>query len=183
MLRSWLLICVLTLLTGHGTSVAAQVTATAPEVEAAFLYNFARFVRWPDEALTGAVAFPICVLGRDPVEQMLAPTIAGKKVGDLPIVTIRLDSPSRATGCRILFISSSEHTHVEEVLDGLKGTGVLTVADIDDFASRGGMIRFRLDGPRMRLDVNIEAAEAAHLKISSQLLKLANIVPDEGGAP
>jgi len=175
--------CVLVVALGRTAPVAAQVMATEPEVKAAFLYNFARFVRWPEETLARAAAFPICVLGRDPIEPMLASAIAGKRVGDLPIVTKRLDAGSSPSDCRILFISSSAENHLDEVLKDVRGAGVLTVADIDDFAERGGMIRFRLDGKRMRLDVNIEAAEGAHLKISSQLLKLANIVPEEGGAP
>lgn len=163
-------------------SLDAQVMATEPELKAAFLYNFARFVRWPDATLKRSAEFPICVLGHDPLEPAIESTIAGKRVGELPIVSKRLDDASPTADCRILFIGSSVHGQLQEVLDRVKGSDFLTVADVENFAERGGMIRFRLDGARMRLDVNVEAAEEARLKISSQLLKLARIVP-EGGAP
>jgi hypothetical protein len=62
------------------------------------------------------------------------------------------------------------------VLDSLKGRPILTVGDTDRFAGRGGMIRFVTDRNRIRLRINLEAATAANLKISSKLLRPAEIV-------
>jgi hypothetical protein len=47
---------------------------------------------------------------------------------------------------------------------------------MDHFASRGGIVGFRVQGKTVRFDINIEQAEKAGLKMSSQLLKLARIV-------
>ena len=44
------------------------------------------------------------------------------------------------------------------------------------FASRGGMIRFVTDHNRIRLRINLEAARAANLTLSSKLLRPAQIV-------
>ena len=54
--------------------------------------------------------------------------------------------------------------------------GVLTVGDTADFASEGGIIGLRLDGERIRLSVNLTAAERAKVRISSRLLSLATII-------
>jgi hypothetical protein len=44
------------------------------------------------------------------------------------------------------------------------------------FAERGGMIHFIAERSRIRLKINLPAAEAAGLTISSKLLRAAEIV-------
>jgi hypothetical protein len=74
----------------------------------------------------------------------------------------------------------SEGDRPEEILAGLKRRPLLTVSDADGFAQRGGIIRFVTDRSRIRLQLNLEAAEAAHLTISSKLLRVAEIVTRTG---
>jgi len=50
------------------------------------------------------------------------------------------------------------------------------VGETSNFLSDGGMIRFHVDEDRIRFDINLEAAEASHLQISSRLLLLASSV-------
>ena len=61
------------------------------------------------------------------------------------------------------------------LLDAVKSRGVLTVGETDDFTGLGGIISFRLDGPRVRIKVDLQTAEHARLRISSKLLSLAEI--------
>ncbi|MGH7821749.1 MAG: YfiR family protein, partial [Candidatus Binatia bacterium] len=79
-----------------------------------------------------------------------------------------------------LFVSASEDRWVPEILSELESDSVLTVGDREGFADRGGMINFRLSENRIRLDINVEATRRAGLRVSSQLLKLARIVPAGG---
>ena len=65
---------------------------------------------------------------------------------------------------------------------GFKGeqlftSAILTVSDRDGFTSEGGIIQFITDlkEKRIRLRINMAAAKAANLSISSKLLKLADI--------
>ena len=59
-------------------------------------------------------------------------------------------------------------------------TPVLTVGDVREFAASGGVLRFFLRDEQMRMEINLQAAEAAGLKISSRLLRIADLY--EGGA-
>ena len=52
----------------------------------------------------------------------------------------------------------------------------LAVGDFEGFARRGGIIRFATVGNKIRLRVNLAAAEQAKLTISSKLLRPAQIV-------
>ena len=154
------------------------------QVKAAFLYNFAKYVQWPPDgpaARTGT--FAITIVGQDPFGPSLDETLQGRTIGGLKIVIRRTAAAGELEASPIVFISDSERGQIPDILRRLEGAATLTVAEVDHFAERGGIIRFRMDGDRVRLDINPTAAERARLKISSELLKLARIVgpPPPGG--
>jgi hypothetical protein len=150
---------------------------TEYEVKAAYLYNFAKFVEWPPEALAGgAEPFVIAVVGNDPFGRTLDDLLATKTVQDRPLAIKRVATPEEAVRAHVAFVSASEQARLPRILQVLKNTSVLTVGDMPEFAERGGMIGFRMDGQKVRFDINPEPAEDARLRMSSQLLKLARIV-------
>jgi hypothetical protein len=50
------------------------------------------------------------------------------------------------------------------------------VSDLDNSARRGVMVRMLTENGKIRLRVNIDAVRAAHITISSNLLRAAEIV-------
>jgi hypothetical protein len=78
--------------------------------------------------------------------------------------------------CHILYISQSEASELDHVLEFLKGKPVLTVSDIEGSAPRGVMIRFVTEKNKIRLRINLETARAANLTLSSKVLRAAEIV-------
>ena len=146
------------------------------EVKAAFLYNFARFVEWPRDAKGDDGTFIVTVLGRDPFGSVLDNTLRGKTIDDKRVVVRRALRSEDVGRSQILFISDSEQDRLPAILKGLEAAPVLTVGEMNRFAERGGVIRFKLDEDRVRLEINVIAAERSGLRISSQLLKLARIV-------
>ena len=52
----------------------------------------------------------------------------------------------------------------------------LTVSDVDGFAERGGIIQLTTESGKIRLKINVIAAKASNLVISSKLLRSAEIV-------
>jgi hypothetical protein len=62
------------------------------------------------------------------------------------------------------------------ILTALDHRSLLTVADMDRGAERGVMIELATENNRIRLRINVEAARAAGLTISSNLLRPAEIV-------
>ena len=158
-------------LLGGRSAVAAP---TAQQVEAVFLFYFSQFVDWPPRAFAGERSpIVIGVLGTDPFGGALDQAVAGEQVNGRPIVVRRLKSIDEATGCHILYISSSESPQLPQILSTLKGRSVLTVSDLGDFVQSGGMIRFGLVDQRVRLFINARAAQAAGLTLSSKLLRAA----------
>jgi hypothetical protein len=152
----------------------------AYEVEAAFLYNFARYVEWPEAVDDGPLV--VGVLGEDPFGDVLDRTFAGKTVRNRPFKIRRLARVEDAARIQILFISQSEEGRLDAVLQTLRGAPVLTVSDIRDFATRGGIIGLRIEERKVRFDIDPDRASRAGLKLSSQLLKLARVVSSREGS-
>jgi len=154
--------------------LAQTESPTQPQVEAAFLYHFGKFVDWPPSAFEGDRApFRICVLGEDSFGGVLDQAMAGKKVGDRPIRVERMSSVTASSPCQILYVGPSQSARLSEVLKEIQGNHTLTVSDAPEFTDAGGMVAFVLVTNKVRFLINQDAANRAGLKISSQLLNLA----------
>jgi len=153
---------------------AQQSNASEYDVKAAYLYNFARFVEWPaaSPAATND-SFAICVLGQDPFGAALDAIVSGETIAGKSVLARRITKPRDAINCRILFISSAEESRLADILAALGNAGVLTVSDMPQFTSRGGMIQFVSDNKKIRFEVNLVRARTAELTLSSELLKVA----------
>ena len=165
------------LLLGAALLLKAQAPAFDEyQVKGAFLYNFAKFVVWPPGTFANYNdPIAICIVGQNPFGLTLDNMVQDKKVGDRAFVVRYLADTQQAKGCQILFIGAGEWKRVRAWLDALKGAPILTVGETDDFTSFGGVIAFQLKGPRVRIQIALEPAERAKLRISSKLLSLAVI--------
>ncbi|MFQ5639976.1 MAG: YfiR family protein [bacterium] len=154
--------------------------ATEYGIKAAFVFNFAKFVDWPDEAFVDATQpIVIGVVGRDPFGLNLVQTVRGKTVKGRNLVVKRFTRIEDLDFCNILYISSSEKKRMTRIFKKIKDSSVLTIGETKGFAYEGGMIHlFNMDN-KVRFEINVKTAERAGLKISSRLLKLAKIVEDD----
>jgi hypothetical protein len=160
----------------------ARAETASPEykLKAVFLFNFVRFVEWPPRAFaTSNSPVIIGVLGTDPFGKTLDQTVKGEIVNGHPVEVRRYKTVNEIKQCHVLFISASESARLSSIFDALKGRSILTVGDVNGFADKGGMVRFRKENNKIRFRINIEAAKAEDLSISSKLLQLADIVPEK----
>jgi len=151
--------------------------------KANYLANFSSFVEWPQEALASEKApFLICVFGDFPFGTSLAEITRGTTVHDRPVEIRWIRKPQELSSCQILFVSRSERKRYKQALDVVRGRTVLTVGETPEFLGAGGILSFSSQQGAVQFDVNLEAANKAHLKISSRLLALARRVVNQTGA-
>lgn len=151
----------------HGDSESAPIN----DVEAAYLFNFAKFVRWPNSVAGSPLI--ICIAGTDSFRQAVAGLVNGEKIGGREVQVNRVVSNEAIADCSILFVEVTERTRLASFLDAAKGKPVLTVSDAPDFLVRGGIIQFVLESDHVRFAINLDAADRNNLSLSSQLLKVA----------
>jgi hypothetical protein len=165
---------------GCGTVLAAAPSEY--QLKAVFLFNFAQFVEWPPQAFKAPDApFIICVLGQDPFGGDLDAAVRGEAIMGHPLVVKRYQSADEVEACQILFIGDSELGRLDRILGSLGHRAVLTVSDIDRSAEHGAVIQFTSAHNRLRLRINVAAAKAAGLTISSKLLRPSEIVEAREG--
>ena len=178
--RAWIAVVFLGLISPSATSLAdPSLPPTEYSIKAAYLYNFSKFIEWPSSEM-GTAPFCVGILGEDPFGKNLEAVFNGKTVQDKPIVIRHINTVAEAARCQIVFISSSEDERLDRLLNDLSETPVLTVGETSRFFQQGGMVGFQVIRHNVRFNINLRAAEEAKLKISSQLLKVANSVH---GAP
>ena len=158
-------------------SKAGSQVLQMPEylVKATFLYNFAKFTEWPDEAFEAPGSpLRICILGDGRFGDAFE-TIKSKTVGGRPLSIRFCGDVEESKGCHVLYIGYSEENHVSEILEKLDASTCLTVGDASGFVRSGGMLGFFLENNKVRFEANLSAIGRSRLSISSRLLKLARI--------
>lgn len=155
---------------------AAQAVARH-ELEAAFVYNFTKFVEWPAESFSPSdPRFHVCLVGEDPFGGVLDQLVEGETVKGRPIVVTRHRRARDARWCQILVLPGSEAPESLAAVPGVREGLVLTVGSSEEFLAAGGLVRFRVRGGRLRLEVNDPARERSRLRMSSKLLQLSDLV-------
>lgn len=156
---------------------SVPVDSVEMSVQAAYLYQFTRFVEWP--AADAGIPLVVCVIGHDPFGSTLDLAVQDRRVAGRRVTVRRLPDAEGATACSLAFLPAGEAARLPELQRAVRNQPVLLVGDVSGFARNGGMIGFFRDADRVRFEVNPAAAEGAGLRISSRLLGIARVV---GGA-
>lgn len=169
--------------TGLWLVVSAMPSALAQDsaeekrlLKAAFIYNFAKFTRWPDTVWgRGDDPLHLCIAGEDQVigalKQLGGKTIKGRNVSIRP-----LTEAHNPGDCHVLYVASSEQDQYLPIVDTMRNAPVLTVSEIPRFGRSGGIIELFQEKERIRFIVNQGASRMAGLKLNSRLLNLAVVI-------
>jgi hypothetical protein len=156
-----------------------QKIPSEERVKTAFLFNFVKFVDWPSGVFADNNSpVLIGIIGDDPLSGELEASLRGKNINGRKLIMRRIAWPGEIKGMHILMVCASESRAAQEILASVKGKPVLTIGEMDRFGQQGGIINFFIEEKKVRFEINIDAADKARLKISSQLLALARIIRD-----
>ena len=155
---------------------AQSATASEYQVKAVFIYNFTHFINWPEKAFDSQYdSFVIGIIGNDPIAQYVETAIANERVGSHVLRFERFNSIEDIGKCHILYVASKDPDEIREILEKVNGKNILTVGDTPNFVRWGGMVRFYTEEGRIRLQINNTIAKEEGLKISSKLLRVAQV--------
>lgn len=155
------------------------------QVKAAYLFNFLKFVEWPDDPGADPHGkWIIGFVGDTPISDELERLVEGKSVLGRDLQVRKFQPGDNLSACNILFIGESQKKRLPAILAALRGSSVLTVADMENFISAGGMVAFVVEDSRVKVAIDVAATGRARLRVSSKLLALAHIVggPERGAA-
>src|SRR5215475_4960417 len=90
------------------TAVSVPQKVSEYQVKAVYLFNFAKFVEWPPQALArDSSRFTICLMG-DPFEGALERIVEGEVLDGRSLVVQRVRPGEELRSCQILYVSPNE---------------------------------------------------------------------------
>lgn len=163
------------LLTGAWLDAAEPGPQAEYLLKSAFLYNIAKFVEWNDtDSGASAASMNICMTGH--LFGSSIDSIDGKTVQGRTVSIKYAGNFQEARGCQILFLETQDAKRTDEWLEAVAGRPILTVCDRPDCAQEGIMVNLQKRDDKIGIELNLDAVQRAHLKLSSQLIKLARLV-------
>jgi hypothetical protein len=154
-------------------SAAPERPPTEYEVKAAYIFYFAKFVNWSEEAFPHKKApLTIGIFDDREFDSLVATIVKDKTVQDHPISIKRLKADADLQGCHIIYISSSALKRTKTLIDSIRDLPALTITEADSHYKSKGIINLNVEGGKVQFEVDVAGAERAHLQISSKLLRL-----------
>lgn len=162
----WLtLLCILA-----GFMVPSHAQINEYDIKAMFLYNFLKYVEWPDAPQDNV--YRVGVIGNSGITQSLE-RLAASKRGDARKIEIVRMLPGTAQACHILFVPNSSSIDLQELSRRFQGQGVLVVTEYHRAPEKGAGINLVNIDSKVRFEIYIAAIKQSGLKVSSQLSNLA----------
>jgi hypothetical protein len=172
------LLILILLLASATTSLGADPeTLSEYQIKAGFFFAFTRFVEWPPEAFaTPTSPIVACIVGETPLTDLLTVVALGKLVNGRAVSITRVKPANDFHSCNLLFVSEAAERRTSEILARLKKTNTLTVGETPGFPLAGGMINFSIQDNKVKLEINLDAATRAGLKVNSKLIAVSRLV-------
>ena len=144
------------------------------EIHSAMLFNFMKYIQWPNESDGGD--FVLGILGEDDVFNTMKSRYDGKPKGSKKYVVKKLSSPTEAAGCSVVYIGKYKSKDFDEVKSAVTGKSILTITDSNNLGQKGSCINFKVIGGKLKFEINNNSVTEANLKVSSQLSSMAIMI-------
>lgn len=154
-----------------GPNLLAQDDKSVQLLHAQMIYNFLKYLQWPNEAEAGD--FVVGVLGEDEVLNSLKSIYEGKPRGAKKFTVRKLSQPSDAAECAVVYLGRGKNKEFETLKTVTAGKPILTVTDSNNLGQKGSCINFKVVDGKLKFELNQASIAATGLKVSSQLTTMA----------
>jgi hypothetical protein len=144
------------------------------EIHAAMLFNFVKYVQWPDESAGGE--FVIGVMGEDNVLATLKSWYDGKPKGSKKYVIKKLASASEAGTCHVVYLGKAKSKEFDGIKGSVAGRPVLTITDGNGLGQKGSCINFKVMDGKLKWELNQSTFGSSNLKVSGQLSSMSILI-------
>jgi hypothetical protein len=144
------------------------------EIHAAMLYNFIKYVQWPNETEPGE--FVVGVIGDENIFNTLKTWYDGKPKGNKKYSIRKLESAQDAAGCQVVYLGKSKNREFENVKTSTAGKSVLTITDGNGLGQKGSCINFKVIDGKLKFELNQGTLNSSNLKVSNQLSSMAILI-------
>jgi hypothetical protein len=161
-----LVFCLLSLI-----KIQAQTEKPMHEIHAAMIFNFLKYIQWPDEGTSGE--FVVGVIGEDDVFNTLKGYYDGKPKGSKKYAIKKISDASEAASCAVVYIGKNKSREFDNIKNATTGKPVLTITDSFNLGKKGSCINLKVIDGKLKFEINQASVAAASLKVSGQLSSMA----------
>lgn len=165
-------------LLGNASVASAAEASKEAQLKAAFVFNFVRYTEWPASSFASTSApVRLCAFSLSSDIGLALSGLANNRVGERLLEVRQVASQDDLSECHLAYFEEGAGARSKSLVMGAT-TPLLTIGEASEFARHGGVIGLVSRGKRLAFEVNLDAAKRAQLRLSSQLLALAQIVKD-----
>jgi hypothetical protein len=158
-----------------GTGRGLQAQETDYKAYSLFIYNFMKYVEWPESNNKGE--FVLAVVGDSPINKELQNLAQTKKLKGRPIVFKQCTNANDCLNAHLVFVPSSKSSSVKDFREQAKGKPMLIVGEREGLARKGAGISFvTLEEDELKFDINKKEIEQHQLKVSNSLVSLGIVI-------
>lgn len=152
------------------------------EYKAAFIFNFAKFIDWPDNEYLNNDTIVLGIYKNDPFGIILEKTMIGRQANGKYWKIVRLKSNKNLENCHIVFFSDIPPSEYIRMIEQYKDDAVLFIGnELVDFCEYGGNINFTPQYSEFQFEINNNASIHKGIKIDPKLLLLAKLISGNEG--
>lgn len=161
-----------------GLQLWAQVSL--PQLKAAYIEKFTRFIDWPEGDLEGQESFIIGYYQMDEFMEIFQAFLVDINIKERPVEFLFISHKSEISKCNIIYIPKLPREKRTRILEDISERPILTISHSKKYAEYGVHINFYVERGKLKFEMNPDAIKKSHLKASFHLLSLAKIVPAQG---
>jgi hypothetical protein len=154
--------------------VVGQEDKPMHEIHSAMLFNFMKYIQWPNESEGGE--FILGILGEDDVFNTMKTRYDGKPKGAKKYVVKKLASAAEAANCNVVYLGKFKNKEFENIKAAVSGKSILTITDSNNLGQKGSCINFKVIDGKLKFELNNASLTGANLKVSSQLSSMAIMI-------
>jgi len=143
------------------------------EIHAAMIYNFMKYIQWPDD---GGTEFVVGILGEDNVFNTLKNFYDGKPKGTKKYSIRKLADISEVGSCQVVYIGKNRSKDFDNVKNAIGSKSILTITDSFNLGKKGSCINFKVVDEKLKFEINQASMNSAALKVAGQLSSMAILI-------
>jgi uncharacterized protein DUF4154 len=159
-------------------AVAAETNSKEGKLKTAYLFNFLRFIEWPDDSNR---TINLCVIGdkasyHNSLLSLETQSLNNNAINVDIYEDINSEESIKLEKCQLIFFTDLITKKENVIIKVIQSSPILTVGENSGFMKHGGMINFVQSNDKIRFEINMIAVKKTDIRVSSKILRLAERV-------
>ena len=149
----------------------SQDTAKEENLKAVMIYNFTKFMKWPQENIINN--FNICVLAGNNIVKPLKDIALKRTTKGKDIIVKEIKSIEDINECCILVTNVISKIVLRDILEKAIEQNFLVIGNKEGLCEEGVPVNFVKINDKIRFEMNITSLKKLNIEANTQLLNLA----------